>query len=130
VAFVSGERFPMLANTIVLPLPSGNITLTRINQDGYASEYYYRTATDGYTLKVRNTRVNPTTGRSEVYERHNVEFTHVKFAAGAVPQYDRKVYFVTEAKPGDTAVDEADGLFDYAVATSDAFLKSLEAWES
>lgn len=120
----------MFANTIVLPLPSGNITLVRINQDGYSSEYYFRNATDGYTLKIRHTRVNASAGRSEAYDRHNVELTHVKFAAADVPQYDRKVYFVTENKPGDSAFDEADGLFDYAIATSDAFLKALDGWES
>lgn len=52
------------------------------------------------------------------------------FAAGDVPQYDRKVYFVLECKPGDSAIDVADGLFDLAIATSDALLTQLEAWES
>jgi len=120
----------MFANTITLPLPSGNVVLTRINQDGYSSEYSFRNATDGYSLKIRHTSVSPNASRSESYDRHNVEFVHTKFAAAGVAQYDRKVYFVTEHKPGDGASDEADGLFDYAVATSDAFLKALEGWES
>jgi thioredoxin reductase len=55
---------------------------------------------------------------------------HTVFAAGDVAQYDRKLYFVLECKPGDSAVNIADGLMDYAIATTDAFMTALEAWES
>lgn len=120
----------MLANTLTLPLPSGNVIVTRINQDGYSSEYLKRTSTEQHRLLIRHTRVSPGTGRSEQYDRHNVELVHTVFAAGDVPQYDRKVYFVLECKPGDSAINVADGLFDLAIATSDALLTQLEAWES
>lgn len=120
----------MLANTITLPLPSGNVILTRINQDGYSSEYLKRNTLDQYRMVVRHSRVNPSAGRSEQYDRHNVEVVHTVFAAGAVPQYDQKVYFVLECKPGDSAIDVADGLFDLAIATSDALMVQLQAWES
>jgi hypothetical protein len=120
----------MLANTITIPSPSGSVVLTRINQDGYSSEYLKRTTTAQWRLLIRHSSVNPSSGRTGVYDRHNVEYTHTVFAVGDVPQYDRKVYFVTECKPGDSAIDAADGLFDLAIATSDALLTSLEAWES
>lgn len=120
----------MLANTLTLPLPSGNVVVTRINQDGYSSEYLKRTSTEQHRLVIRHTRVNPSAGRSEAYDRHNVELTHTVFAATDVPQYDRKVYFVLECKPGDSAINVADGLFDLAIATTDALLTQLEAWES
>lgn len=120
----------MLANTLTLPLPSGNVIVTRINQDGYSSEYLKRTSTEQHRLLIRHTRVSPGAGRSEQYDRHNVELVHTVFAAADVPQYDRKVYFVLECKPGDSAINVADGLFDLAIATSDALLTQLEAWES
>jgi hypothetical protein len=120
----------MFGNTITLPFPSASKILTRINQDGYSSEYLLRSSTDQYRMLIRHSKVQPSAGRNEQYDRHNVEVVHTVFAAGDVAQYDRKVYFVLECKPGDSAVNIADGLMDYAIATTDAFMTALEAWES
>lgn len=119
-----------LSNTITLPLPSGNVVVTRINDDGYTSEYLKRTSTEQHRLRIRHSTVNPSAGRTGMYDRHNVELVHTVFENGAVPQYDRKVYFVLECKPGDSAINIADGLFDLAIASTDALLTQLEAWES
>jgi hypothetical protein len=52
------------------------------------------------------------------------------FAAGAVAEYERKFYFVLEQLPGDVSVVNADGVADLMIATSNAFLVSLQNWES
>jgi hypothetical protein len=119
----------MLANTIVLPLSTGNITVVRINQDNYGSEYRFVDATHSYVLKVRHSEVtHKVTG--ERYHRINVEVVRTVFASGGVLEYYQKHYFVTEQKISDSAVVLADGVADYMIATSNAFLVSLMAWES
>lgn len=119
----------MLGNTIVLPLSSGNITCVKINQDQYSSEYLFRDATHQFRCRIRHTKTAATTERPS-YDRHNFEVVQTIFAAGAVAEYERKFYFVHEHLPSDTSVVLADGVADLAIATSDAFLVSLLAWES
>jgi hypothetical protein len=119
----------MLANTIVLPLSTGNVTLVRINQDNYGSEYRFSDATQEYILKVRHSKVTyKKTG--ELYHRTNVEVVRTVFAVSGVPEYYDKFYFVKEQKLADVTVVLADGVADYMIATSNAFLVALAAWES
>lgn len=120
----------MLGNTLTLPLSGGNEVLVKINQDGYSSEYFKRSSTEEFRAKIRHTTVNPTNGRDVAYDRHNFEVVWTTFATSTVPQYDRKFYFVLELKPGDTGIELADGVADLMIATSNAFMASLEAWES
>jgi hypothetical protein len=119
----------MLGNTLVLPQVGGDITLTKINQDGYSSEYLFRDTTGQYRAKIRHT-VTKATAVRPAYDRHNCEVVQTIFASGGVAEYERKFYFVIEVKPGDTSVALADAVADLAILTSNAFLKSLLAWES
>lgn len=119
----------MLGNTLVLPQVGGDITLVKINQDGYSSEYLFRDTNGQYRAKIRHTTTKATATRP-AYDRHNVEVVQTVFAAGGVAEYERKFYFVLEVKPGDTSVALADAVADLAILTSNAFLKSLLAWES
>lgn len=119
----------MLGDTLVLPLLSGNVTVVKINQDGYSSEYLYSAPTYEYRVKVRHTKTGKdATGQS--YDRHNFEATKTTFAAGAVPEFHLKFYFVIECLPGNTSFDLADGICDLAIASSDALLTKLMGWES
>jgi thioredoxin reductase len=52
------------------------------------------------------------------------------FAAGDVPEYERKFYFVIETKPGDVATALADAVADLMILSTNAFLVSLNGWES
>jgi hypothetical protein len=63
-------------------------------------------------------------------DRHNFEIVHTIFQAGDVPQYERKFYFVIETKPGDTATALADAVADLMILSTNAFLVSLNGWES
>lgn len=117
--------------TLVLPQVGGNITLNKINQDGYSSEYFFKDATQQYSAKVRHSKVNRGTKAAPVmYDRHNVEVTQTVYAAGAVEEYYRKAYFVTEQKPSDTNVILADALFDWGISTSNEHLVALLGWQS
>jgi hypothetical protein len=119
----------MLGNTLVLPLSSGNITLIKINQDSYSSEYLFRDTTHQFRAKIRHSKTNPT-ATTPAKDRHNFEVVQTIFAAGAVAEYERKFYFVHEHLPSDTSVVLIDGIADLAIATSNAFAVSLLAWES
>lgn len=119
----------MLSNTLVLPQAGGNITLVKINQDAYSSEYLFRDATSQYRAKIRHSTTSPRNGRP-AYDRHNCEVTQTIFASGDVAEYERKFYFVIEHLPSDTSFALADAVCDLAIATSDAFLTSLMGWES
>lgn len=119
----------MLGNTLTLPQAGGDIVLTKVNQDQYSSVYRFRNSTTMYVAKIRHTTVKATASSVEK-ERHNFEVVQTIFAAGDVPQYERKFYFVHEHVPSDTSVALADAVADLAILTSNAFLNSLVAWES
>lgn len=120
----------MLGDTLVLPQAGGDITLTKINQDGYSSEYLFRDSTSQYRARVRHTKTNATAARPAAYDRHNFEVVQTIFAAGEVAEYERKFYFVIEHLPSDTSVALADAVCDKAILTSNALLVSLLGWES
>jgi len=119
----------MLGDTFVLPQVGGDITLKKINQDGYSSEYLFRDATTQYRVRVRHTKTNATSVRPS-YDRHNVEVVQTIFAAGDVAEYERKFYFVFEHKPGDTSVALGDAVADKVIASANALLVALVGWES
>jgi len=118
----------MLGNTLVLPLSSGNVTLVKINQDAYSSEYALRTSTIVWTAKIRHSKVKNRLG--QMSDRHNFEVVKTTLATDTVPEFDEKFFFVDERKPGDTDVVLADGIADLMIASTNAFLASLVQWES
>lgn len=119
----------MLGDTFVLPHSGGNVTMNRINQDGYSSEYLYRGALSQYVCKVRHSRTKATTLRL-AYDRHNVEIVETVFATATDDEYTRKVYFVFEHLPVDDDVENVDALADWAIATTNSNLDALVGWES
>jgi hypothetical protein len=120
----------MFGNTITLPQAGGDKVLTRIKEQDYSSEYLLRESLGEYRMQIRHSKVGATALRPYIADRHNVQVTQVIFAAGDVPEYERKFYFVIENKPGDTATVLADALCDLAIASTDAFLVALAGWES
>lgn len=120
----------MFGNTITLPQVGGDKILTRVKEQDYSSEFLLRSSTDEYRLRIRHTNSDATAQRPYKADRHNVEVVQTIFAAGDVPQYERKFYFVIEHKPGDLATNLADAVADLMILTSNAFLVSLQGWES
>lgn len=117
----------MLANTLTLTVNGVAKVLVRINQDAYASEYRLASATDEYRMKIRHSN---TTKNGVKYDRHNLEVVHTVFAAGATPEYSRKFYVVSELLPSDPDVYVANSVCNALIATSNALLAQLNAWES
>jgi hypothetical protein len=124
----------MLGNTLVLPQAGGDITLIKINQDQYSSEYLFKNSTGTYRAKIRHnagtTRRANSAGVQVLYDRHNFEVVQTIFAAGDVPEYERKFYFVLEVIPSETSVALPDAVADLMIATSNAFMTSLLNFES
>lgn len=120
----------MLGNTLTLPQAGGDKVLIKINQDSYSSEYLLRSSTDEYRARIRHSKAAPNAQRPYEADRHNFEVVQTIFAAGAVPQYERKFYFVIETQPGDTATVLADAIADLMILSTNAFLVSLNGWES
>lgn len=120
----------MLGNTLTLPQAGGDKVLIKINQDQYSSEYLLRETLGEYRAKIRHNTVGPNSSHDYEADKHNFEVVHTIFAAGDVPQYERKFYFVIETKPGDVATNLADAVADLMILTANAFLVSLNGWES
>lgn len=119
----------MFGNTHVIPHADGNITAVKINQDGYTSEYLAKASTYEATVRIRHSNLKPDAS-GVVYERHNVEYLQTIYAAGAVPEFRRKVYVVFELLKNDTDVKLVDALADWLIASSNANVTSLINKES
>jgi len=119
----------MLGNTLALPVGAGTVTLVKINQDSYSSEYLFRDATSQYRARIRHTKTAAKNGRPS-YDRHNFEVVQTIFASGETAEYERKFYFVAEHLPSDTSVALVDAVADLSIATANAFPTSLFGWES
>jgi hypothetical protein len=117
----------MFADTIVLPLSTGNVTVTKINQDSFGSVYRFNDATHEVKLTIRHTKAKK---NGVAYDRHNVEVVETIYAASTVPEYTRTFYFVIQQLPGDTSYVNADGIADWLIASSNAALVKLMNWES
>jgi hypothetical protein len=118
----------MLGNTFVLD-GTVDITVTRINQDAYGSEYRVRDSLSETTLKIRHSTVKAT-ATAVARDRHNVEITQKIFATSTVPEFIRKAYVVYEHKPGDTDLDVWKYVCAFCTATSFANMTALMNWES
>lgn len=119
----------MLGDTLVLPCPAGNLTLQKINQDGYSSEYLLKQTLSEVRARVRHSKVKATATEPE-YDRHNIEVVETVYATDEVPLYKRKVYMVFECKLGDSSVENIDGLCDYLIASADAKVIAMMGWNS
>lgn len=119
----------MLSNPLILPHADGNISLVKINQDSYASEYYYRSSTRAVTVKIRHSTI-PAKGGKPSLDRHNVEVAETVFATVDAEEIFRRAYIVIEQKSSDGDVKLVDALADWLIATANANAISLLGWES
>lgn len=121
-----------IADPAVVTIDSVAKNLVRINQDGFGSTYRLRSATDDYTMLVKNSSyTDKKTGK--VMDRHSVDLTHTIFAAGDNPSYKRHCYVVIENQQGDTLADPvkfASGLLTFLTASTNANITKLLNFES
>lgn len=119
----------MLGTTLTLPHADGDIVVTKINQDGYGSEYMFRNSTGQMRVKVRHSE-RKATAQTAAIDRHNVEITQTVFGVDDAADLQRKVYIVIEQEPSDTDIKLVDALCDWLIATAGANITSLLNWSS
>lgn len=119
----------MLGTTLTLPHADGNVVCTKINQDGYGSEYMFRDANGQVKVKVRHTE-RKAKGETPAADRHNVEVVRTIFGTDGDADQIRKVYIVIEQEPGDTDIKDTDALCDWLIATAGANITALLNWSS
>lgn len=108
-------------------------TLTRINQDGYSSEYLLRDSLFEVRLTLKNITYTDKK-RNVLIDRHTAQLTCTIFPVSpAVLGTVRKSYAVFEVQQGDTmssAVAVATGLMNFLGATAGANLTKMANFES
>lgn len=118
------------ADTITITINSVAKVLNRINQDGYSSEYFLRSSTEEFRLKLRNTSyTNSTTGK--VTDRHNVELVQTVYAVSpaTVPTI-RKAYTVLENERVDGLTEPLNFDLGYVAFLTSANITKLINYES
>lgn len=92
----------MLGDTVAITVNAVAKTLAKINQDGYASEYYLRETLQEFRMKVRHSKDRPAADGVQV-DRHNVELTQTVYATSTTPEIIRKAYCVITNRFSDDA---------------------------
>lgn len=89
---------------------SDAVTVRKVSDEAYGSEYRYRFSDGEHTLKVRNTVEKATAAKPQM-NRHNVEMTYNRFAdeANGIPAATFQAYLVCRY-PSSEAGDEAKAL--------------------
>lgn len=105
--------------TFVLPLSGGDVTLNKINQDNYSSEYLFRNTTLQYRLRIRHTET------SAGKERHNLEAVKTTFGVDGAPDVESKFYFVIEHELGDDPTEVVDAVADKVILTTNELIGDL-----
>jgi len=118
-----------VSDPLVITIAGNAKSLNKINQDSYGSEFLLRETLVEYRAKVRHSTTKAD-ANGVAYDRHNFEVVVTTFAAGAVPEYHDKFYFVMERKASQTDVDMPDAVADLMIASTDAFLLKLNTWQS
>jgi hypothetical protein len=121
----------MFSDTLTITFAGNPKTLTRVNQDGYSSEYLLREPTGSYRLKLRNTSYKDKTRNGVVVDRHNIELVFNEYPVAPATQNSvRKYYAVLE---NDTTDDIAgSAIFGVGMADfqTEANFTKLLNWES
>jgi hypothetical protein len=121
----------MFSDTITITINAVAKVLNRVNQDGYASEYFLRESAGQFRLKLRNsTYVDKTRGGIKV-DRHNIELVETVFAVAPATQPTvRKYYSVLENDQTDAVVSSAKFAVGASGFQTEANYTKLLNWES
>lgn len=120
----------MFADTLTITINSVAKVLTRVNQDGYSSEYLLREATGEFRLRLRNTSYTDKS-RAVVVHRHNIELTETIYpTAPATVNTIRKYYSVLENDATNLVTDDAKFAAGVTAFQTEANFTKLLNWES
>jgi len=121
----------MFADTITITINAVAKVMTRINQDGYSSEYFLRETDGEFRLRLRNTKYSDKSRSGVQVDRHNVELTHMLYAvAPATQPIIRKAYSVFENDRGDGLIPVAKFAAGTFAFNTEANITKLLNWES
>lgn len=125
-----GDYLMSFGSTATITVNAVAKVLNRINQDNYGSEYYLRSSTDEFRMKIRHSKeAKQADGRK--LDRHNVEITQTVFATSTVPALTRYTSLTIRCQEYDDVT-----LAGYLVAGSIDYLDSatvqgdLLTWQS
>nr|UJQ84927.1 MAG: hypothetical protein 2 [Leviviridae sp.] len=120
----------MFSDTITFTINAVAKVLTRINQDGYSSEYLLRETAGEYRAKLRNSTYK-SKDKSVTTDRHNLELVHTIYpVAPATSPTIRKTYVVFENDAGDALVDNAKTSLSVMAFLTEANITKLLNFES
>ncbi len=120
----------MFADTLTITINSVAKVLTRVNQDGYSSEYLLRETTGDFRLKIRNSTYTDKQ-RGATVNRHNVELTQTVYPVSpATLSTIRKFYSVLENDSTSLVVDDAKFAAGSVSFLTEANFTKMLNWES
>lgn len=121
----------MFADTITITINAVPKTLTRVNQDGYSSEYLLRGSDDEFRLTIRNTSfVDKARGGKKV-DRHTCQLIQTVFpVAPATVSTIRKAYVVLENEAADGVTLPLQFDLGYMAFFTSANITKMLNWES
>lgn len=120
----------MIGDTITVTVNAVSKVLTKINQDQYGAEYYLKSATDEFRMKIRHQKESPQKD-GRFFDRHNVELTHVVYATLTVPELRRVSSFTIRDYYSDDALSvryASRGLADWMATPAN--MDKVINWES
>lgn len=117
----------MLGNTLSVTIGGNAYTLTKINQDSYASEYLFKDSDEQVTARIRHTKSSK---GGVSYDRHNIELRHLIYSTPTAAEIPRMTYLVIEQPSTDIDTSLPIALCAALQATSNALIVSLSKWES
>jgi len=89
-------------SSIALTYDGTAITLGKMNQDGYSSEYMFRDTTKEIRMKIRHSKESMKPGQAYQIERHNCLLSVTVYATPTVAEQFSEVSFTLRAAPGNS----------------------------
>lgn len=121
----------MFSDTITVTINAVATVLTRINQDKYSSEYYLRSVTDEFRMRIRHSSYSDKLRVGKVIDRHNVELIQTIFpvAPATIPTI-RKAYVILENEASDGVTNPLNFDLGFAGFLNSGNVTKLINWES
>jgi len=111
------------------------VTLDKVNQDGFASEYLFRDTTKELRFKIRHSKESLKAGQKYPIERHNCLFSVTVYATPTTDETYSDISFTVRAAPGGSIaltqlLNNAWVAWMGSGATATGRISSLTSWGS
>ena len=122
-------------SNIALTYDGASITLEKMNQDGYSSEYLFRDTTKEIRMKIRHAKESLKAGQVYPIERHNCLLSTTVYATPTAAEQFSEISFTLRAAPGNSLalaqlVNNAWIAWMGSGATASGRITTLTAWGS